>query len=108
MQSNRFMTRLQTKSIDPKGKDNRMNNYMRWALAGLAFSLMVCTSSVAGAEECEGTALTASLVTLNNSGVTGTAVLCILEGGVHTRISANNLTPGDPYTVWFVYFDDPS
>jgi hypothetical protein len=85
-----------------------MNNYMRWALAGLAFSLMVCTSSVAGAEECEGTALTASLVTLNNSGVTGTAVLCISEGGVHTRISANNLTPGNPYTVWFVYFDDPS
>ena len=85
-----------------------MNNYMRCALAGLAFSLMVCTSSVAKAEECEGQALTASLVTLNNSGVTGTAVLCISEGGVHTRITANNLTVGNPYTVWFVYFDDPS
>jgi hypothetical protein len=47
-------------------------------------------------------------MTLNNSGVTGTAKLCISEGGVHTRITANNLTPGNPYTVWFVYFDDPS
>jgi hypothetical protein len=52
--------------------------------------------------------MTASLVTLNNSGVTGTARLCISESGVHTRITANNLTPGNPYTVWFVYFDDPS
>ena len=86
-----------------------MNNRMRWAPAGLVLSLMLtCTSAFAGAEECEGTALTASLMTLNNSGVTGTAKLCITENGVHTRITANNLTPGNPYTVWFVYFDDPS
>ena len=82
---------------------------LRSALAGLAVSLMaLCTFSTAKAEECEGTTLTASLMTLNNSGVTGTAKLCISEGGVHTRITANNLTPGNPYTVWFVYFDDPS
>jgi hypothetical protein len=86
-----------------------MKNYMRWALAGLAMSLtVICTSSMARAEECEGTALTVSLATLNNSGVTGTGKLCISESGVHTRITANNLTPGNPYTVWFVYFDNPS
>jgi hypothetical protein len=86
-----------------------MKNRMRWAQAGLALSLMVIyTSSTARAEECEGTALTASLTTLNGSGVTGTATLCISESGVHTRITAQNLTPGNPYTVWFVYFDDPS
>jgi hypothetical protein len=90
-------------------RTNPMNNSMRWAMAGLVVSLMLtCSSSFAGAEECEGTAMTASLVTLNNSGVTGTAKLCITENGVHTRITANNLTPGNPYTVWFVYFDDPS
>lgn len=86
-----------------------MKNCMRWALLGFALSLMViCTSSIATAEECEGTTLTALLVTLNNSGVTGNARLCISESGVHTRITANNLTAGNPYTVWFVYFDDPA
>ena len=89
-----------------------MKNYTWWAQAGLALSLtVICTSSAARAEEaeeCEGTTLTASLATINNSGVTGTATLCISEDGVHTRITAHNLTPGNPYTVWFVYFDDPS
>jgi hypothetical protein len=92
-----------------RGNPMNKTKCLRSALAGLALSLMtLCTFSTAKAEECEGTTLTASLMTLNNSGVTGTAKLCISEGGVHTRITANNLTPGNPYTVWFVYFDDPS
>jgi len=55
----------------------------------------------------EGIALHTNLVTLNNSGVTGSAKVCISARGVHTRITAQNLTPGNPYTVWFVYFDNP-
>jgi hypothetical protein len=89
-----------------------MKNRRRWFVAGLALSFMVIYTSSAAmaqeAEECEGTTLTSSLTTLNNSGVTGTATLCLSESGVHTRITAHNLIPGNPYTVWFVYFDNPS
>ena len=55
----------------------------------------------------DGVALNTSLVTLNNSGVTGSAKMCITASGIHTRITAQNLTQGNPYTVWFVIFDDP-
>ena len=33
--------------------------------------------------------------------------MCISASGVRTHINAQNLTPGNPYTVWFVYFDNP-
>ena len=92
-----------------------MKNCMRWPLTGLVLSLMVMFTSSAAraeereeAEECDGVTLTASLVTLNSSGVTGTATMCISESGIHTRIKANSLIPGRPYTVWFVYYDDPT
>jgi len=55
----------------------------------------------------DGVALNTSLVTMKNSGVTGSAKMCITASGVHTRITAHHLTSGNPYTVWFVYFDNP-
>src|SRR5260370_39880472 len=35
------------------------------------------------------------------------AQMCISASGVRTHITAQSLIPGNPYTVWFVYFDNP-
>lgn len=38
----------------------------------------------------------------------GDAKLCIREHSLRATIRAKNLSPGHAYTVWWVYFDDPS
>ena len=48
------------------------------------------------------------LITMADSGVTGNARLCTGDGGVHAEIAASNLAADNAYTVWFVYFDQPS
>ena len=88
-----------------------MSTVNRLLLATSVLTLLVLHPSLTFAADdwgCdEGIALHTNLVTLNNSGVTGSAKVCISARGVHTRITAQNLTPGNPYTVWFVYFDNP-
>lgn len=42
------------------------------------------------------------------SGISGRASLCYGASGVQVRMSADNLQPGQAYTVWFVYFDNPA
>ena len=42
------------------------------------------------------------------SGISGQARLCYGDTGVQVRMSAKNLIAGQAYTVWFVYFNDPS
>lgn len=61
-----------------------------------------------GDTDCDGVTMTQSLKTLNSSGVTGTASLCIGANGVRGHINAASLTAANAYTVWFVYFDNPS
>lgn len=59
-------------------------------------------------DDCDGVTMLLPLKTLNASGVTGSATLCIGESGVRAHLAAENLTAGNAYTVWFVYFDDPT
>ncbi len=40
--------------------------------------------------------------------VEGHAKLCIGRGGVSGRMDVENLQRSHAYTVWFIYFDDPS
>lgn len=40
-------------------------------------------------------------------GVEGLAVLCENKRGVRAHLGVRHLTPGLPYTVWWIYFDDP-
>lgn len=84
-------------------------NRMLLATTVLAFLVLHPSLPVAADDSVcdEGIALRTTLVTLNNSGVTGSAKMCISASGVHTRITAQNLAAGNPYTVWFVYFDNP-
>jgi hypothetical protein len=88
-----------------------MRNAKRLVLASAVASLFLLHPSLpvaADDSECEGgIALQAPVTALNNSGVTGNAKMCISARGIHTHITAQNLTPGNPYTVWFVYFDNP-
>jgi hypothetical protein len=88
-----------------------MSTPNRLLLAINVLALLILHPSLPVADDnsgCDdGVALSTSLVTLNNSGITGNAKMCITASGVHTRITAQNLTPGNPYTVWFVIFDDP-
>jgi hypothetical protein len=40
--------------------------------------------------------------------IQGNAILCVDAKGVRGKVQARALTPGDAYTIWFIYFDDPS
>jgi len=87
-----------------------MKNATHLLMTTAVLGLLLLHPSLSRADDdgCDGgIALRTKLVTVNNSGVTGNANLCISAGGVRTRITAENLTPGNPYTVWFVYFDNP-
>lgn len=52
--------------------------------------------------------LRAPIMQENGSGITGKARLCFSADGVRARMFVQNLIPDRAYTVWFVYFDDPS
>jgi len=49
-----------------------------------------------------------SLVALGDTPMRGEAFLCIDPHGVRAELHVRALTPGDAYTVWFFYIDDPS
>jgi len=49
-----------------------------------------------------------SIVALGDTPIQGDAFLCSDTTGVRARLHAKGLTPGDAYTVWFFYIDDPS
>ena len=38
----------------------------------------------------------------------GKATFCVYPGGLRAKIRVKQLNEGDAYTVWWVYFDDPS
>ncbi|MEM7294764.1 MAG: hypothetical protein AAF420_15395 [Pseudomonadota bacterium] len=40
--------------------------------------------------------------------VTGRARLCADGAGLHSKLRLRHLIPGNAYTVWWVYIDDPS
>ena len=42
------------------------------------------------------------------AGTHGTASLCIKSHGLKSKFKIRNLVYGDAYTIWWVYFDDPS
>lgn len=40
--------------------------------------------------------------------VEGRGVMCVLPGGLRGHLSLTNLVPGNAYTVWWTYQDDPA
>jgi hypothetical protein len=49
-----------------------------------------------------------SIMALGDTPIRGDAFLCIGPQGVRAKLHVRALTPGDAYTVWFFYIDDPS
>lgn len=74
-------------------------------LFALLFSwAMLATKAVAEDEDRD-----CQKVSLANSAnaITGNATMCAGEEGIKGKITAQHLVPGDAYTIWFVYFDNP-
>src|SRR5713226_5944342 len=40
--------------------------------------------------------------------IQGTATLCVNTDGVRAKMKMRKLTPGNAYTLWFAYIDNPS
>lgn len=69
------------------------------ATLALAFTF---NTAMAG-EDCENQ----NIIDLGG-GAHGTTNLCIKTNGLKAQFNVKGLTAGDAYTVWWVYFDDPS
>lgn len=69
------------------------------ATLALAFTF---NTAMAG-EDCENQ----NIIDLGG-GAHGTTNLCIKTNGLKAQFNVKGLTTGDAYTVWWVYFDDPS
>ena len=71
----------------------------------LGFLLSASSSKLIAANRCK-TEQVQDVAPINGSSVSGGALLLVNSGGAHVLMHARNLTPGNTYTVWFVYFDD--
>ena len=63
--------------------------------------------SSARAGDCS-VSLKESVAQQGNSGATGHAAICVNEDGLKVSLKVMNLVPGNAYTVWFIYFDNPA
>lgn len=63
--------------------------------------------SNARAEDCT-MSLNGSVTQQGNSGATGHAAICANDEGLKVSVKAKGLVPGNAYTVWFIYFDNPA
>ncbi len=77
------------------------------ATALLGFLLSTATPKLMAANRCK-TKQVQAVVPANGSSVSGGALLVVNKEGARVLMQAENLTPGNAYTVWFVYFDDAS
>jgi hypothetical protein len=69
--------------------------------------LLVAAAPARGDDNCD-LKLKVSVTEQGNSGTTGNAVLCVNDDGLRARMKVEKLVPGNAYTVWFVYFDNPA
>jgi hypothetical protein len=71
-------------------------------LAALAMSLVMGNARAEG--ECDNQ----EVIDIAGLGLSGSAKLCSSSGGLKAKFRVHGLQPGDAYTGWWVYFDDPS
>src|SRR5262249_35458709 len=96
-----------------------MTNYLQHATKGVnlhvknscklvVILLLACPPLASAVQDrrCDGTKFTADVTGLEESGVTGTATICIGEAGLHGKLEAENLTIGHGYTVWLFYIEE--
>jgi hypothetical protein len=72
-----------------------------------SFAVLLALSFVPAAKaDCDQSLKAA--VTPHASSIQGSAELCIDEDHTAVTMQTENLTPGDAYTIWFAYIDDPT
>jgi hypothetical protein len=77
------------------------------ATALLGFLVSTSAPRLMAANQCK-TKQVQGVVPQNGSSVSGGALLILNKNGAQVLMQVENLTPGNAYTVWFVYFDDTS
>jgi hypothetical protein len=77
----------------------------RRILAGVLFavSFIGLPLTASAGQDSDDIHLKVRLTQVNNSGITGTAVLNISEDGLIGKVRADHLVPGHAYTVWLFY-----
>ena len=94
------------KGTTVKGKDLTFAELLLAALFATSLSLFATPASVQAQDRSD--CLKLPVMQEGGSGMAGKARLCFNADGVRVRMSVHNLIPGRAYTVWFVYFDDPT
>jgi hypothetical protein len=76
------------------------------AAASIATCLLVAPASLlAQNTDCNRSVQKADIAALNNSGLSGTAMLCIGDNGASAQLHVEGTVPGHAYTAWFFYFE---
>jgi hypothetical protein len=83
----------------------KLNRFATLAL--FAAMLVIGLHLNALADDCTQT-LQATVNPIGGSGIQGTAQICIQGNTTSVAIKTGGLIAGDAYTIWFVYFDNPS
>ncbi|HVH89529.1 MAG TPA: hypothetical protein VM912_22625, partial [Terriglobales bacterium] len=65
--------------------------------------LALPTRLLAEDNDCDDNAMKANITALNNSGLSGTARLCLSEDGAAARLRVDGTKAGHAYTAWFFY-----
>ena len=77
-----------------------------YVYACLAVCLLAMPTHLLGQQvDCDDNVMKGNLTTLNNSGLTGTAKLCLGDDGAAGRLRVEGTVPGHAYTVGFFYID---
>jgi len=80
----------------------------RFAAPALFTAMLVIGLNLnAFADDCTQT-LQATVNPIGGSGLQGTAQICIQGNTTSVVMKTGGLIAGDAYTIWFVYFDDPT
>jgi len=81
-----------------------MRTILKTTILLLTAILMTVALNTAMAHECD----KQDIIDAAGVGITGSADLCSDSRGLKAQLHVEGLVPGDAYTVWWIYFDDPS
>ncbi len=80
-----------------------MSTVLKTTILFLMASTMTINLNTAEAHECG----LSDVIDLG-AGIGGFSFLCVEPRSIQGQLQVEGLVPGDAYTVWWVYFDDPS
>lgn len=80
-----------------------MSTFLKTSILLLTALTMTVTLNTAMAHDCD----QQDIIDLG-AGIEGFTFLCIEPNGIQAQLKVEGLVPGDAYTVWWIYFDDPS